>query len=114
MMNHEDTTKSNFVKWLNDRLQLLSLASHLTDYTTPKKLNYWWTFGGILTFCLITQIVTGLVLAMHYVAHVDHAFESIEHIMRNVNYGWLIRYVHANGASMVFLAVYIQIFRSVV
>ena len=97
---------------VNDRLPLLTLANHLTDYPTPKNLNYWWTFGGILTFCLITQIVTGLVLAMHYIAHADMAFSSVEHIMRDVNYGWLLRYVHANGASMFFLAVYIHIFRS--
>jgi len=64
-----------------------------------------------LTIFLIVQIVTGIILAMHYVAHVDHAFESVEHIMRNVNFGWLIRYAHANGASMFFLAVYIHIFR---
>ena len=112
MSDHDYTPQSKAGKWFNDRLPLLTLANHLTDYPTPKNLNYWWTFGGILTFCLITQIITGLVLAMHYVAHVDHAFESIEHIMRNVNYGWLIRYVHANGASMFFLAVYIHIFRS--
>ena len=104
--------KSKVGKWFNDRLPLLTLANHLTDYPTPKNLNYWWTFGGILTFCLITQIVTGLVLAMHYIAHADMAFQSVEHIMRNVNYGWLIRYIHANGASMFFLAVYIHIFRS--
>jgi len=91
---------------------LLTLANHLTDTPTPKNLNYWWTFGGILTFCLITQIITGLVLAMHYIAHADLAFSSVEHIMRDVNYGWLIRYIHANGASMFFLAVYIHIFRS--
>jgi len=104
--------KSKLAQWFDSRLPLLTLSHHLQSYPTPKNLNYWWTFGGILTFCLITQIVTGLVLAMHYVAHVDHAFESIEHIMRNVNYGWLIRYVHANGASMFFLAVYIHIFRA--
>jgi len=104
--------KSKLAKWFDSRLPLLTLSHHLKEYPTPKNLNYWWTFGGILTFCLITQIITGLVLAMHYVAHVDHAFESIEHIMRDVNYGWLIRYVHANGASMFFLAVYIHIFRS--
>ena len=69
MSDHEYTPKSKFGKWFNDRLPLLSLASHLTDYPTPKNLNYWWTFGGILTFCLITQIVTGLTLAMHYIAH---------------------------------------------
>ena len=112
MSDHEYTPSSNFGKWFNDRLPLLSLVNHLTDYPTPKNLNYWWTFGGILTFCLITQIVTGLVLAMHYIAHVDHAFSSVEHIMRDVNYGWLLRYVHANGASMFFLAVYIHIFRA--
>jgi len=112
MSDHEYVPKSKFGKWFNDRLPLLTLASHLTDYPTPKNLNYWWTFGGILTFCLITQIVTGLTLAMHYIAHADLAFESVEHIMRDVNYGWLIRYIHANGASMFFLAVYIHIFRS--
>ena len=103
--------KSKMAKWFDSRLPLLSLSHHLKEYPTPKNLNYWWTFGGILTFCLITQIVTGIILGMHYVAHTDHAFESIEHIMRDVNYGWLLRYVHANGASMFFLAVYIHIFR---
>ena len=112
MSEHEYVPKSKAGKWFNDRLPLLTLANHLTDYPTPKNLNYWWTFGGILTFCLITQIVTGLVLAMHYIAHADMAFGSVEHIMRDVNYGWLIRYIHANGASMFFLAVYIHIFRS--
>jgi len=112
MSNHEYIPKSKLGKWFNDRLPILTLANHLTEYPTPKNLNYWWTFGGILTFCLIAQIVTGLILAMHYVAHADLAFGSVEHIMRNVNYGWLIRYVHANGASMFFLAVYIHIFRS--
>ena len=112
MSDHEYIPKSKVGKWFNDRLPLLTLANHLTDYPTPKNLNYWWTFGGILTFCLITQIITGIILGMHYVAHADLAFQSVEHIMRDVNYGWLIRYVHANGASMFFLAVYIHIFRS--
>ena len=71
-------------------------------------MDVWWYFD----FCLITQIVTGLTLAMHYIAHADMAFDSVEHIMRDVNYGWLIRYIHSNGASMFFLAVYIHIFRS--
>ena len=112
MSDQDYMPTSKVGKWFNDRLPLLTLANHLTDYPTPKNLNYWWTFGGILTFCLITQIVTGLTLAMHYIAHADMAFESVEHIMRDVNYGWLIRYIHANGASMFFLAVYIHIFRS--
>ena len=81
------------------------------DFPTPKNLNYWWTFGAILAFMLGMQIVTGIVLAMHYMPHVDEAFNSVEHIMRDVNYGWLIRYLHANGASMFFLAVYIHMFR---
>ena len=111
-MSENYVPSSKFGKWFNDRLPLLTLSKHLTDYPTPKNLNYWWTFGGILTFCLISQIITGIVLGMHYVAHADMAFNSIEHIMRDVNYGWLIRYIHSNGASMFFLAVYIHIFRS--
>ena len=83
----------------------------VVDFPTPKNLNYWWTFGGILALMLGVQIVTGVVLAMHYVPHVDYAFASVERIMRDVNYGWLIRYMHANGASMFFLAVYIHMFR---
>ena len=90
----------------------MTLSNHLQEYPTPKNLNYWWTFGGILTFCLIAQIITGLILSMHYVASADSAFGSVEHIMRDVNYGWLMRYVHANGSSMFFLAVYIHIFRA--
>jgi len=112
MSDHSYVPSSKFGKWFNDRLPLLSLSAHLREYPTPKNLNYWWTFGGILTFCLIAQIVTGVVLGMHYVAHSDMAFDSIEHIMRDVNYGWLLRYIHSNGASMFFLAVYIHIFRS--
>jgi ubiquinol-cytochrome c reductase cytochrome b/c1 subunit len=112
MSDHEYVPKSKLGKWFNDRLPLLTLTAHLTDYPTPKNLNYWWTFGGILSFCLLTQIITGIVLAMHYVAHADLAFGSVEHIMRDVNYGWLIRYIHSNGASMFFLAVYIHILRS--
>ena len=81
------------------------------DFPTPKNLNYWYTFGGILTVCLIIQIITGVILAMHYTPHTDYAFESVEHIMRDVNYGWLMRYIHSNGASMFFLAVYIHMFR---
>jgi len=112
MSDHDYQPASKLGKWFNDRLPLLTLSNHLSEYPTPKNLNYWWTFGGILTFCLIAQIVTGITLAMHYIADSDLAFASVEHIMRDVNYGWLIRYVHANGASMFFLAVYIHIFRA--
>ena len=112
MSEEKYVPKSKLGQWFDSRLPLLTLAHHINDYPTPKNLNYWWTFGGILTFFLIIQIITGLVLAMHYVAHADLAFGSVEHIMRDINYGWLIRYVHANGSSMFFLAVYIHIFRA--
>ncbi|WP_374572894.1 cytochrome bc complex cytochrome b subunit [Phenylobacterium sp.] len=104
--------KTGFERWLDTRLPIVRLAwDSMVDFPTPKNLNYWWTFGGILAVCLGIQIASGVVLAMHYVPHVDYAFNSIQHIMRDVNYGWLIRYMHANGASMFFLAVYIHMFR---
>lgn len=83
----------------------------IVDYPTPSNLSYWWNFGFLAAMCLIVQIVTGIFLAMHYTPHVDLAFSSVEHIMRDVNYGWLIRYAHANGASMFFIAVYVHMFR---
>ena len=99
-------------KWLESRLPVLGLVhSSFVVYPTPRNLNYWWTFGAILTFMLAAQIVTGIVLAMHYVPADALAFNSVENIMRDVNYGWLLRYLHANGASMFFFAVYIHIFR---
>ena len=98
-------------RWLDRRLPIVRFGADFMDFPTPKNLNYWWTFGAILAVCLVIQIITGIVLAMHYTPHVDMAFASVEHIMRDVNYGWLIRYVHANGASMFFLAVYIHMFR---
>ena len=103
--------KTGFERWLDTRLPIVRFGVDLMDFPTPKNLNYWWTFGGILAVCLGIQIVTGIVLAMHYVPHADHAFASVERIMRDVNYGWLIRYIHANGASMFFIAVYIHMFR---
>jgi|TARA_A100001037_G_scaffold82971_1_gene74960 ubiquinol-cytochrome c reductase cytochrome b subunit len=81
------------------------------EYPTPKNLNYWWNFGSLAGITLVIMIVTGVILSMHYTAHVDHAFQSVERIMRDVNYGWLIRYIHANGASFFFIVVYIHIFR---
>jgi ubiquinol-cytochrome c reductase cytochrome b/c1 subunit len=104
--------KSSFAKWFEARLPIVGLMhSSFVSYPTPKNLNYFWTFGGILMVMLVAQIITGIVLAMHYTPHVDHAFNSVEHIMRDVNYGWLIRYLHMNGASMFFIAVYLHIFR---
>jgi ubiquinol-cytochrome c reductase cytochrome b subunit len=104
--------KTGFEKWLDVRLPIVRLGYDAAiAYPTPRNLNYWWTFGGILTVCLLTQIVTGVILAMHYVPHVDYAFASVERIMRDVNHGWMIRYIHSNGASMFFIAVYIHMFR---
>ena len=87
------------------------LHSSFVAFPNPRNLNYWWTFGGILSFMLVAQIVTGVVLAMHYTPDSTIAFSSVEHIMRDVNYGWLLRYAHSNGASMFFLAVYIHMLR---
>jgi ubiquinol-cytochrome c reductase cytochrome b subunit len=105
--------KTGFTRWLDSRLPIVRLMyDGFIVFPTPRNLNYMWTFGGILTFCLAVQIVTGIVLAMHYVADPAMAFDSIEHLMRDVNYGWLIRYTHAVGASMFFFAVYLHMFRS--
>jgi len=84
---------------------------HIVDYPTPVNLNYLWNFGFLSAMCLIVQIVTGILLAMNYTPHVDLAMASVEHIMRDVDYGWLVRYCHANGASMFFIVVYIHIAR---
>ena len=101
-----------FTKWLDSRLPIIRLLDEtMLQFPTPKNLNMWFTFGGILTFMLAIQILTGIVLAMHYVPHETLAFDSVERIMRDVNYGWLLRYMHSNGASFFFIAVYMHIFR---
>jgi ubiquinol-cytochrome c reductase cytochrome b subunit len=87
------------------------INDHLIDYPTPSNLNYLWGFGSLAGLCLVVQIATGIFLAMHYTPHVDLAFLSVEHIMRDVEGGWLLRYMHANGASMFFIVVYIHMFR---
>ncbi len=83
----------------------------MLTFPTPRNLNIWYAFGAILTVMLGIQILTGIVLAMHYVANAGMAFDSVENIMRDINYGWLIRYMHSNGASFFFIAVYIHMFR---
>lgn len=91
---------------------LLSLAnSYVIDSPQPSNISYMWNFGSLLGACLIIQIITGVTLAMHYTANIDLAFVSVEHIMRDVNYGWLIRYLHANVASFFFLFVYLHVGR---
>jgi ubiquinol-cytochrome c reductase cytochrome b subunit len=99
-------------KWWDERLPVMRMMhGQFIDFPTPRNLNYLWTFGGILTVCLVIQLLTGIVLAMHYQPSAAEAFNSVEHIRRDVNYGWLIRNIHAVGASMFFFAVYIHIFR---
>jgi quinol-cytochrome oxidoreductase complex cytochrome b subunit len=104
--------KTGIERWLDQRLPIMRMVhDSFVDYPTPRNLNYFWTFGAILTFCLITQIVTGIVLAMHYTPSIDHAFDSVQRIKRDVPFGWLIQNIHATGASMFFVAVYIHMFR---
>jgi len=102
----------SIIKWIDDRLPIFSFINHeLREYPTPKNLNYMWNFGSLAGIMLVIMIVTGIFLAMNYVPNVHYAFDSVERIMREVNYGWLIRYMHMNGASMFFIIVYIHMFR---
>src|SRR5581483_874022 len=104
--------KNPVIRWIDHRLPVFTYLAHEgNEYPTPKNLSYWWNFGSIAGFMLVVMIVTGIFLAMQYTPHVDYAFNSVERIMRDVNYGWLLRYIHMNGASMFFIAVYIHIFR---
>ena len=105
--------KSSLGKWFDDRLPLprLIYGSLGGGYPVPRNLNYFWNFGVLAGLFLVIQIVTGIVLAMHFYASTDGAFNSVEHIMRDVNAGWMLRYAHANGASFFFIVVYIHIFR---
>ncbi len=105
-------SQNKIVRWIEYRLPIFGfLDSQLIDYPTPRNLNYWWNFGSLAGIMLMVQIVTGVILAMHYTPHADLAFASVEHIMRDVNWGWLMRYLHANGGSMFFAVVYIHLFR---
>ena len=103
---------SGLGKWVDSRLPLPRLVhDSFVSYPVPRNLNYAYTFGGILSIMLVVQIITGIVLAMHYAASTELAFNSVESITRDVNYGWLLRYMHANGASFFFIAVYLHIAR---
>jgi len=98
------------MRW-NKKSLFAIINNHIIDYPTPINLNYFFGFGSLAGIMLVIQILTGIFLAMHYTPHIDLAFNSVEHIMRDVNYGWLIRYSHANGASFFFIVVYVHIFR---
>ncbi len=105
--------KSPFMQWVDSRLPVPRLVYNAVGagYPVPRNINYLYNFGVLAGVALMIQIITGIVLAMHYSAHITTAFDSVEHIMRNVNSGWLIRYIHMNGASFFFIVVYIHIFR---
>jgi ubiquinol-cytochrome c reductase cytochrome b subunit len=105
--------KAPFMRWVDEKLPLPRLVYNAIGggYPVPRNLNYAWNFGVLAGFCLVLQIVTGVILAMHYAPNALVAFDSTEHIMRDVNWGWLMRYAHANGASAFFVVVYLHIFR---
>ena len=108
----QPTWKNPIVAWIDYRLPIFTFTRHeLIDYPTPRNLNYWWNFGSLAGIVLVIMIVTGIYLAMHYTPHTDHAFASVERIMRDVNYGWLLRYLHMNGGSVFFAVVYIHLLR---
>lgn len=112
MANQPSAPQPGIIGWLDYRLPIFTMLKHSTaEYPTPRNLNYLWNFGSLAGICLVIQILSGIFLAMNYTAHVDMAFDSVERIMRDVNYGWLLRYMHATGASMFFVVVYIHIFR---
>jgi ubiquinol-cytochrome c reductase cytochrome b subunit len=104
--------KNPVIRWVDERLPVFTfLYREYSIYPTPRNFNYLWGFGGLALFMLMMMIASGVILAMQYTPNTNYAFDSVERIMRDVNYGWLLRYVHANGASMFFIAVYIHMFR---
>nr|WIL07546.1 cytochrome b [Nyctemera adversata] len=111
MMNNNN--KNNFYLIRKTHPIIKILNSSLIDLPSPSNISYWWNFGSLLAFCLIIQILTGLFLTMYYTANIDLAFYSVNYICRNVNYGWLIRTLHANGASFFFICIYLHIGRGI-
>jgi quinol-cytochrome oxidoreductase complex cytochrome b subunit len=112
MADNRPGAASRIIRWIDYRLPFVATLDHeLNEYPTPRNLTYWWNFGSLAGIMLVVMIVTGVFLAMQYTPSSDLAFDSVERIMRDVNYGWLMRYAHANGASMFFAIVYIHLFR---
>ncbi len=109
---HKSDFANPVIRWVNSRLPVFTmLQKEYGTFPTPRNFNYFWNFGALAMINLMIMIATGIFLAMHYTPHTAYAFDSVERIMRDVNYGWLLRYVHANGASMFFIVVYIHIYR---
>ena len=114
-MAHQSTPsnfKNPFIRWIDDRLPIFTLLNNeYSVFPTPRNFNYLWNFGAVAMFMLVAMIATGVFLAMQYTPNADMAFDSVDRINRDVNFGWLLRALHANGSSMFFLVVYIHIFR---
>ena len=110
---HKSELTNPVLNWIDTRMPLITLMQkEYGTFPTPKNFNYFWNFGALAMINLAIMIATGVFLAMNYTAHTSLAFDSVERIMRDVNYGWLLRYVHANGATMFFIVVYVHIFRA--
>ena len=109
---HKSEFSNPVINWIDTRLPIFTMMQkEYAVFPTPKNFNYFWNFGALAMVTLVIMIVTGIFLAMNYQPNTELAFDSVQHIMRDVNYGWLIRYVHQNGASMFFIVTYIHIFR---
>ncbi len=109
---HDSTFKNPVIRWVDQRLPVFTMIQkEYGSFPTPRNFNYFWNFGALAMVNLMIMIATGIFLSMHYTAHTGMAFDSVERIMRDVNYGWLLRYVHMNGASMFFIVIYIHIWR---
>ena len=108
-------SKAGLMAWIDERFPLSSLiTNHLTEYYAPKNFNFWYFFGALALLTLILQLVTGLVLTMHYKPDAELAFASVEYIMRDVSFGWLIRYMHSTGASLFFVVIYLHMFKALI
>jgi ubiquinol-cytochrome c reductase cytochrome b subunit len=109
---HDSDFKNPVVRWIDQRMPIFTMMQkEYGTFPTPRNFNYFWNFGALAMVNLMIMIATGIFLAMHYTPHTSYAFDSVERIMRDVNFGWLIRYVHMNGASMFFIVVFIHIWR---
>jgi len=115
MTEKTKTLAGSLLNWVDQRFPLTSnIKTHLTEYYAPKNFNFWYFFGSLALMVLVLQILTGIFLTMHYKPDAELAFGSVEYIMRDVSWGWLVRYMHSTGASMFFVVVYMHMFRGII
>ena len=113
MAKIENSKSGGLLGWVDERFPLSSfIKNHLTEYYAPKNFNFWYFFGALALFVFVMQILTGIFLTMHYKPDAEEAFASVEYIMRDVSFGWLIRYMHSTGSSLFFVVIYLHMFRS--